>query len=61
MSVYTYFILGILVGLLIALVLWINRSEKIENKINFERKMFCTEKLDNMIEVATDRISRKIE
>lgn len=61
MSVYMYFILGIILGLSIAVVIWADRSEKFENKIKFEKKLFCTEKLDNMIKTATDRIATKIE
>lgn len=60
MSVYTYFILGIILGLSIAVVIWADKSEKFENKIEFERKMFCTQKLDNMIEAATNKIASKI-
>ena len=61
MSVYTYFVLGIILGLSIAVVIWADKSEKFENKIAFERKMFCTQKLDNMIETATNKIASKIQ
>ena len=61
MSGLTYFILGIVLGLAIAIVFWADRSEKFESKIKFEREMFCTKKLDNMIEKATNRIAEKIQ
>lgn len=61
MSVYAYFILGIILGLAIAVVFWADRSEKFENKIELERKLFCTKKLDNVIENATNKIASKIQ
>lgn len=61
MSVYTYFTLGIILGIAISIVFVSKRNEKFESKVNLERKMFCTDKLDKMIEEATNRISRKIE
>lgn len=61
MSIYTYFGLGIVLGFSIAVVIWADRSEKFESKIKFERKLFYTNKLDNMIDAAANRILRKIE
>ena len=61
MSIYTYFGLGIVLGFSIAVVIWADRSEKFESKIKFERKLFYTKKLDNMIDAAANRILRKIE
>lgn len=61
MSVYIYFILGIILGLAIAIVIWADRSEKIEDKIKLEKKLFSTEKLDNVIKISIDRIATRIE
>ena len=61
MSVYIYFVLGIILGLSIAIVFWADRSEKFESKVEQERKLFCTQKLDNVIETATNKIARRIQ
>lgn len=45
MNEYTYFVLGILLGLGIAIYLWANREEKIENKIKQDQKIFSTKYL----------------
>lgn len=61
MGIYTYFILGIVLGFALAVVIGINRSEEFENIVKMERKLFCTKKLDNVIENATNRIANKIK
>lgn len=60
MDKYTYFILGILLGLGIAIYFWACREEKIENKIKLDRKIFSTEKLDKTMETVVERISNNI-
>lgn len=45
MSVYTYFILGIILGLAIAVVFFADRSEKFESKIEMEEKCFAHKNL----------------
>lgn len=60
MNEYTYFILGILLGLSIALYLWANREENIEKKIKFNQRIFSTQKLDVTMESVVERISEKI-
>jgi len=60
MDKYTYFILGILLGLGIAIYFWASREEKIENKIKLDRKLFSTEKLDKTMETVVERISNNI-
>ncbi len=60
MNEYTYFILGILLGLSIALYLWANREEKIEKKIKFNQRIFSTQKLDVTMESVVERISEKM-
>lgn len=61
MDIYIFFILGIILGIAISIVIGINISERFENKVKFEREMFCTKKLDKMIETATNRIAIKIQ
>lgn len=61
MSVYTYFLLGIVLGIAISIVFVLNRNERFESKIELERKLFCTDKLDKMIEEVSNRISKRIE
>lgn len=61
MNEYTYFVLGILLGLGIAIYLWANREEKIENKIKQDQKNFSTKKLDMTMETVVERISNNIK
>lgn len=61
MNEYTYFALGILLGLGIAIYLWANREEKIENKIKQDQKIFSTKKLDMTMETVVERISNNIK
>lgn len=61
MSVYTYFILGILLGLGIAVYFYIDREEKIEQRIKQDQKIFSTERLDKTMEAVVDRIKEKIK
>lgn len=61
MDRYTYFILGILLGLGIAIYFWASREEKIENQIKSDRKMFSTEKLDKTMETVVERITNNIK
>lgn len=57
MNQYTYFVLGILLGLGIAVYFGISREEKI---IKQEKKTFSTEKLDNAMESIVEKITTKI-
>lgn len=56
MNNYTYFILGIILGLSIAIYIATSREEKIEKKIRFNQKMFSTKKLDIAMENVVKRI-----
>lgn len=60
MNQYTYFILGILLGLGIAIYFWANREEKIENEIKFNQKIFSTDKLDKTMESIVEKIRNTI-
>lgn len=61
MNEYTYFVLGIFLGLGIAIYFWANREEKIENKIKQDQKIFSTKKLDMTMETVVERISNNIK
>lgn len=61
MNEYTYFVLGILLGLGISIYFWANREEKIENKIKQDQKIFSTKKLDMTMETVVERISNNIK
>lgn len=61
MNEYTYFVLGILLGLGIAIYFWTNREEKIENKIKQDQKIFSTKKLDMTMETVVERINNNIK
>lgn len=61
MNQYTYFILGILLGLGIAIYFFANREEKIEKIINQDKKVFSTKKLDSIMESIVEKITTKIK
>ena len=61
MNQYIYFILGILLGLGVAIYFWADREEKIERRIKRDQKLFSTEKLDKTMESVVDRINQKIK
>lgn len=56
MNNYTYFILGIILGLSIAIYFIASREERIEKKIKLNQKMFSTQKLDIAMENVVKRI-----
>lgn len=56
-----YFMLGILLGLGIAVYFICSRDEKIEKKMAYDRKMFSTKKLDVTMENIVQRIQNKIK
>lgn len=61
MSQYTYFILGVLLGLSIAIYFWIDKEQKIERRIIQDKKMFSTEKLDETMESVVNKIREKVQ
>ena len=60
MNQYTYFTLGTIFGLAIAIYFFVSREEKIEKTIKYNQKIFSTQKLDNTMEIVVDRIKYKI-
>lgn len=60
MNQWEFFILGILLGLGIAMYIWATIKEKIDNKIKFNKKIFTTKKLDLAMETVVERITDKI-
>lgn len=61
MNQYIYFILGILLGLGIAIYFWASREEKIESQIKFNQKIFSTVKLDSTMESIVEKIRNTID
>ena len=57
MSEYTYFILGILLGIAIATYFWISKEEK---AVKLSQHLYSTKKLDITMETITKRISHNI-
>lgn len=60
MDKYMYFILGIILGISIAIYFSIKREEKIEKTIKINQKVFSTKKLDITMEAVVERIKLKI-
>ena len=58
---YVYLILGIILGLGIAIYYFISREEKIEKKIIINQKVYSTKKLDETMERVVDKINRAIK
>ena len=58
---YIYLILGVILGLGIAIYYFISREEKIEKKIIINQKVYSTKKLDETMERVVDKINRAIK
>ena len=56
---YTFFILGIVLGISIAIYFYASREEKIEQAIKNNQKRFSTEKLDSAMERVVERIETR--
>lgn len=61
MNQYTYFALGIILGLALAVWYFVNKEEKIEKTIQYNQKVFSTKKLDITMRSVVDRINDKIK
>ena len=60
MNQYTYFALGIVLGISLAVYYFMNREEKIEKRIVLDQQIYSTPKLDKTMENVVDKINLKI-
>lgn len=60
MEIYAYFILGIILGLSIAIYYFIDREEKIQKEIAIHQRIFSTRKLDTALENAVNIMKSRI-
>lgn len=58
---YIYLVLGILLGLGLAIYYFISREEIIEKKIIINQKVYSTKKLDETMERVVAKINRAIK
>lgn len=58
---YIYLVLGILLGLGLAIYYFISREEIIEKKIIINQKVYSTKKLDETMERVVDKINKAIK
>jgi len=56
---YVYLIFGIVLGLAIAIYLYINREEKIEKSIINNKKIYSTKKLDITMKKVVEKMNLK--
>lgn len=61
MNQYTYFALGIVLGISLAVYYFMNREEKIEKRIVLDQQIYSTTKLDKTMENVVDKINLKIK
>ena len=61
MNQYTYFALGIVLGISLAVYYFMNREEKIESRIKLDQKIYSTKLLDITMESGVKKINEKIK
>ena len=61
MNQYTYFALGIVLGISLAVYYFMNREEKIEERIKLDQKIYSTKRLDTTMESVVENINKKIK
>ena len=61
MGVYQYFILGIILGIAIALYIFAKREERIEREIIINQRLFSSKKLDKSLEKAVNLMKLQIQ
>ena len=61
MNQYTYFSLGIVLGISLAVYYFMNREEKIESQIELDQKIYSTKRLDTAMENVVENINKKIK
>lgn len=57
MNQYVFFVLGIILGIAIAIYFWTDREEKIEKEIQSNQKIYSTEKLNMTMEDVVKNIN----
>ena len=58
---YIYFILGIVLGLSIALYIYGDRREKLKKQFDTDKRLFSTEKLDRALKNAVEGMQRNMK
>lgn len=58
---YMFFILGIVLGISLAVYYFMNREEKIEKRIELDQKIYSTKRLDITMESVVENINMKIK
>ena len=61
MNQYIYLILGIVLGISLAVYYFLNREEKIEKQIKLDQKVYSTKRLDTTMESVVQNINKKIK
>ena len=61
MNQYTYFALGIVLGISLAVYYFMNREEKIESRIKLDQKIYSTKLIDITMESVVKKINEKIK
>ena len=61
MNQYTFFALGIVLGISLAVYYFMNREEKIESRIKLDQKIYSTKLLDITMESVVKKINEKIK
>ena len=61
MNQYTYFALGIVLGISLAVYYFMNREEMIESRIKLDQKIYSTKLLDITMESVVKKINEKIK
>ncbi len=60
MEIYAYFVLGIVLGLSIAVYIFVDREEKIQREIELQQRIFSTKKLDSALDKAVKIMQSRI-
>lgn len=61
MNQHTYFALGIVLGISLAVYYFMNREEKIESQIKLDQKIYSTKLLDITMESVVNKVNEKIK
>lgn len=58
---YIYFILGLVLGISIALYIYGDKKEKLQKQFNIDKRLFSTEKLDRALKKAVEGMQRHMK